>query len=112
MQKRPAFDCETDGFLDTHTKFHYLAIIDLESGEKLEFADQPGPPADYRGPASSRRGGLVGRPQHHRIQPSGHPEAVLDGVHEGADPGPGPADLAPIFYEDAEIFVTESALSK
>ena len=39
---RLAFDCETNGLLDTLTKLHCLAITDLDTGEQTDFADQPG----------------------------------------------------------------------
>jgi DNA polymerase I len=42
MHQRLAFDCETDGLLDTLTKLHCLVIDDLDTGEQMSFADQPG----------------------------------------------------------------------
>ena len=42
MAARFAFDCERDGLLDTLTRLHCLAITDLDTGERLDFADQPG----------------------------------------------------------------------
>lgn len=42
MGLRLAFDCETDGLLDELTKPHCLAITDLDTGEQMDFADQPG----------------------------------------------------------------------
>jgi DNA polymerase I len=42
LNLRLAFDCETDGLLDELTKLHCLAITDLDTGEQMDFADQPG----------------------------------------------------------------------
>jgi DNA polymerase-1 len=42
MHQRLAFDCETDGLLPELTKLHCLAITDLDTGEQMDFADQPG----------------------------------------------------------------------
>lgn len=35
-------DCETDGLLDELTKVHCLCFVDAATGEKSDFADQPG----------------------------------------------------------------------
>jgi DNA polymerase-1 len=42
LRKRLAFDVEANGLLDTVTKLHCLVIDDLDTGEQLSFADQPG----------------------------------------------------------------------
>jgi DNA polymerase-1 len=36
------FDTEANGFLETVDTFHCLWLLDLETGEELDFADQPG----------------------------------------------------------------------
>lgn len=39
---RLLFDCETNGFLDELTTIHSLVITDVDTGESVSYADQPG----------------------------------------------------------------------
>ena len=42
MTGRFSFDCETNGLLPTLDKIHCLALTNLDTREKFDFADQPG----------------------------------------------------------------------